>query len=470
MKTFFSRLTNRIQAADSLLCLGLDPHLQFLPQPSAEAARAFCQRMIEQTADLVCAFKPNSAFFEAFGSQGWLALEQVIEAVPDGIPVILDAKRGDIASTATAYARAAFEFLGVDAITASPYLGPDALEPLLSDPKRAVFMLCKTSNPGADEIQRLPVAPEGEPLYVHLARRAARYGGPENLGLVVGATDPQAMAAVRQAASGYWILAPGVGAQGGNLEAALQAGLWPDGMGMVIPASRSIAQAGNPRAEADRLRQAINRLRGEVASKPAGRLPPVLADLADDLMDAGCVRFGQFTMKSGIQSPIYIDLRLLASRPRLLGSVAAAYSRLLEGLSFDLLAALPYAGMPITTALALQTGKPMIYARKETKAYGTQAPVEGAYQEGETAVVIDDLVTTGESKFESIERLESVGLRVREVVVLIDRESGARQRLQKAGYRLHAVFTLGDMIDHWEAKGALPAEQVRKVREFLEKQ
>jgi uridine monophosphate synthetase len=426
--------------------------------------------MIEQTADLVCAFKPNSAFFEAFGSQGWLALEHVIEAVPDGIPVILDAKRGDIASTAAAYARAAFDFLGVDAITASPYLGPDALEPLLSDPKRAVFMLCKTSNPGSDEMQRLPVAPEGEPLYLHLARGAASYGGPENLGLVVGATDPQAVAAVRQAAPGYWILAPGVGAQGGNLEAALQAGLWPDGMGMVIPASRSIALADNPPTEADRLRLAINRLRGEVATKPAGRLPPMLAELADDLLAAGCVRFGQFTMKSGLQSPIYIDLRLLASHPRLLGSVAAAYNRLLEGLSFDRLAALPYAGMPITTALALQTGKPMIYARKETKAYGTQAAVEGTYLEGETAVVIDDLVTTGESKFESIERLEDVGLRVREVVVLIDRQSGAKQRLEKAGYRLHAVFRLKDMIDHWEAKGALPAEQVRMVREFLEKQ
>jgi uridine monophosphate synthetase len=239
---------------------------------------------------------------------------------------------------------------------------------------------------------------------------------------------------------------------------------------MVIPASRSIAQAGNPRAEADRLRLAINRVRGEASIKPPGRLPPILAELTDDLLAAGCVRFGQFTMKSGLQSPVYIDLRLLASHPRLLGRVAAAYSHLLEGLSFDRLAALPYAGMPITTALALQTGKPMIYARKETKAYGTQAPVEGTYREGETAVVIDDLVTTGESKFESIERLEAVGLSVREVVVLIDRQSGAKQRLEKAGYRLHAVLTLGDMIDHWEAKGALPAEQVRKVREFLERQ
>lgn len=464
--SFTSRLTQRAFAADSLLCIGLDPHPEFLSTPTAAAAREFCLRIIDTTADLACAFKPNSAFFEAFGPGGLQALRDVIAAVPPEIPVILDVKRGDIASTAQAYARAAFDLLGASAVTLSPYLGVDALEPFLEDPARGAFVLCKTSNPGADALQALVV--DGEPLFLHLARLASSWNRRDNLGLVVGATDPEALAAVREAVPDMWLLVPGVGDQGGDLETALRAGLRQDGLGVLISVSRAVARAEDPRLEAARLQGAINQVRRAITTaRGAVGLHPGLARLADELLDAGCVRFGEFTLKSGLKSPIYFDLRLLAGRPRLLSRVAAAYRPSLATLTFDRLAALPYAGLPIGTALALQTGLPLVYPRKEVKGYGTRAVVEGGFEPGETVVLIDDLATTGGSKFEAIERLTAAGLVVRDVVVLIDRQSGAREDLAAEGFQLHAVFTLGQLLAHWKAVGRLSEGDVEAVWKSL---
>jgi uridine monophosphate synthetase len=466
--SFFSYLTDRVVKVNSLLCVGLDPHPDLLRKKTAKDARDFCVGLIEATSDQACAFKPNSAFFEIFGEQGWQALREVIENVPNGIPVILDAKRGDIASSAIAYAQAAFEWLGADAITVSPYLGRDSLEPFLTDPEHGVFLLCKTSNPSAADFQELHTG-EGEPLYMNIARQASMWNISDNLGLVVGATDPMALAKVRATVSDLWLLAPGVGAQGANLEAVIQAGLRSDELGIVIPVSRGIARAENPRAEAVRLREEINHARQEAREVVAAHftLPPLLAELADDLLSTGCVRFGEFTLKSGVTSPIYIDLRVLSSQPSLLARVAKTYLPLLERLEFDRLAALPYAALPIATAISLQTGHPMIYPRKEIKDYGTQTEVEGGFREGETVVVIDDLVTTGGSKLEAINRLEAVGLNVRDIVVLIDRQGGAAQTLSEAGYHLHAVYMLTDMIKHWEEMRRINTEQAVAVRRFI---
>jgi uridine monophosphate synthetase len=461
--SFFSRLAERSRTADSLLCVGLDPHPELVGAATAEAAREWCLRLIEASAEAACAFKPNAAFFEALGPAGWTALRDVIGAARQHAPVVLDAKRGDIASTARAYARSAFDLLGADAITAHVYLGQDSLEPFLADAERGVFLLCKTSNPGSNDLQSLPLA-SGEALYLHVARLAEAWNIRDNLGLVVGATDPSGMEAVRAAAPNLWILAPGVGEQGGSLEDALLAGLRPDGMGMLVSVSRRIAKAPDPGPEARRLRDEINRLRAGPHRKTGKSRR---TRLARALVDVGCVRFGEFTLKSGIRSPFYIDLRLLSSHPSVLREVAAAYQGVLDGLVFDHLAAIPHAAMAIGTAIALASGKPMIYPRLEVKDYGRGRAVEGEFREGETAVVIDDLATTGGSKFEAVERLRRAGLRVTDVVVLIDRQSGAAAALDTQGLRLHAIFTMDQLVEMWEESGAIGPEEATMIRGFL---
>lgn len=194
---------------------------------------------------------------------------------------------------------------------------------------------------------------------------------------------------------------------------------------------------------------------------------PQLPALADGLLEAGCIKFGEFTLKSGLKSPIYIDLRQIITYPALLRQIGEAYLPLIRGLQFDRLAGLPYAAIPIATAVSLAGNYPMIYPRKEVKSYGTKAEIEGEFHAGETALIIDDLATTGGSKFEAIEKLTGAGLKVTDVVVLVDRQSGAKESLEQAGYALHAVLTISQMLAHWEATGKVPAEKITATREFL---
>lgn len=469
-KSFFSRLEVRACKLDSLLCVGLDPHPADLAEDTASGARDFCLRLINTTHELAVAFKPNAAFFEAYGAEGWQALTDVIAAIPAGVPVILDAKRGDIASTAEAYARSAFETLKADAITLNPYLGQDAIDPFIKESTHGAFVLCKTSNPGSGDLQDLELSNGGRPVSVFekVALLAEKWNALDNVGVVVGATYPEALQRVRALAPNLWILAPGVGAQGGDLKAAMIAGLRNDGLGMLIPVSRQISRAEDPRQAAEKLTAAMRLARQEITASLSERgVPSYINKLADGLLKAGCVQFGSFTLKSGLQSPIYIDLRRLVSMPALLAEVGVAYSRIVQKLHFDRLAALPYAALPIATAISLQNGWPLIYPRKEAKTYGTKAEIEGVFKAGERVVVIDDLATTGESKFEAIDKLTSAGLLVEDVVVLIDRQSGAAESLAGAGYRLHAVFTLTDLLDYYEAQGSISTEHIIAARAFL---
>ena len=268
MESFFSFLEKRVDDCSSLLCIGLDPHVSDLEQPTAASALDFCLRIVKQTSAYAVAFKPNAAFFEFFGPEGWTALKQVIEAIQEEsdrggslIPVILDAKRGDIASTAEAYARSAFEQLGAHAITLNPYLGKDSVEPFIGNPEKGAFLLCKTSNAGSMDLQNLLVLPVGAessaPLYIYVAHLARQWNENNNVGLVVGATHPAIMSNIRAAAPDLWFLSPGVGAQGGDLGTALKSGLRKDGKGMLINVSRSIARAENPGLAAAELRDEI---------------------------------------------------------------------------------------------------------------------------------------------------------------------------------------------------------------------
>ena len=269
METFFSFLERRVDDCSSLLCVGLDPHIPDLTSPTAASARDFCLNLVRATAPYAAAFKPNAAFFEVFGADGWVALKQVIEAIKEEsarrgsmIPIILDAKRGDIASTAEAYAKSVFEALGADCITLSPYLGKDSIEPFLNYPEKGVFLLCKTSNPGSGDLQDLIVTMDhGQSsavyLYEHVAKLAQAWNTKNNIGLVVGATHLDAMERVRAAAPDLWLLAPGVGTQGGELESTLRSGLRSDGKGVLLPVSRAISRTANPGLAAAEIRDEI---------------------------------------------------------------------------------------------------------------------------------------------------------------------------------------------------------------------
>jgi uridine monophosphate synthetase len=271
METFFSLLEKRAEACSSLLCVGLDPHVPDLREPTAGAALDFCVNLVRQTAPYAAAFKPNAAFFEVLGPEGWAVLKQVVEAIHEEskrsgskIPVILDAKRGDIASTAQAYAQSALDNLGVDGITLSPYLGKDSIEPFILNPEKGVFLLCKTSNPGAADLQDVPVSMPGTqsvPLHIHVAQLAKEWNTRNNLGLVVGATYPETLGRVRAIAPDAWFLVPGVGTQGGDLESAMRAGLRKDGKGMLINVSRGISRSQNPRKAAAELRDQMVQIR-----------------------------------------------------------------------------------------------------------------------------------------------------------------------------------------------------------------
>jgi len=462
---FYQKLMAQVERVDSLLCVGLDPDpSRFGPSVLEEESPifAFNRQMVDATGDLVCAYKPNFAFYEAAGLEGLQALKQTIEYIPREIPVILDAKRGDIGSTARAYARAAFEVWGADAVTISPYLGYDSVKPFLDYSDKGVFLLCHTSNEGALDFQNLRC--RGQALHELVALKALEWGA----SLVVGATYPQALGRIRELAPSAWILVPGVGAQGGDLEQALAAGLDSQGRGLVINASRSIIYASNPRQAADELRQRINRGRREQA-RPARRPGTLSAkeELCLALHDLGCVRFGDFTLVSGQRSPIYLDLRLLVSNPAVLRRVAEAYVEILASLTFDRLAAIPYAALPIATAVALDMEVPLIYPRKEVKEHGTRRGIEGECRKGERVVVLDDLITTGGSKLRAIEPLEEAGLEVEDVVVLVDRGQGGGEELREQGYTLHAVLSLGEMLEVLAKQGRITSAQHLEVVTFL---
>ena len=198
------------------------------------------------------------------------------------------------------------------------------------------------------------------------------------------------------------------------------------------------------------------------------KLTPSQQSLADGLLSASCIKFGEFTLKSGLTSPIYIDLRRIITHPKLLADIAQAYLPILSILQFSRIAGLPYAAIPIATAISLAGNYPMIYPRKEVKSYGTKAEIEGEYHAGETVVVIDDLATTGRSKFEENEKLTGAGLVVKDVVVLVDRQSGAKESLAQAGYSMHAVLTIGQMLDYWDETGKVEKDKIEATRKFLQ--
>lgn len=259
---FTAKLLAASRGNRSLLCVGLDPDPQLMPQSDVFT---FNKAIIDATSDLVCAYKPNLAFYEALGLGGLEAMKRTLEYIPKHIPVIGDAKRGDIGNTARAYARALFEVFGFDAITVNPYLGHDSLEPFLSHPDKGIFILCKTSNPGAADFQEARCGRRY--LYELVAQKARAWNTSGNVGLVVGATYPEELRRVRQLCPEMPLLIPGIGAQGGDLALTVRYGVDGRGERAIINSSRQIlyASTGDDFAQAARrqalkLRERINEL------------------------------------------------------------------------------------------------------------------------------------------------------------------------------------------------------------------
>ena len=276
---YLQRLAARTAATRTVLCVGVDPDPAALPAgfaPTLQGIEAFSRMIVEASLPYAAAVKPNLAFFEAHGSAGVAALERLRAMVPDHVPFIVDAKRGDIGSTAARQAVALYDVLGADAVTVNPYLGAEAIAPLIERGDRFAYVLCRTSNPGAGELQGLPVAPDpdaghpAEPLWARVARLVTAWGPGGTVGLVVGATAPSEMASIRALAPGLAFLVPGVGAQGGEVAPALVHGpatappaAGGAGGGLLVNVSRGIAQAalgapsaGGPTDPAERLAEA----------------------------------------------------------------------------------------------------------------------------------------------------------------------------------------------------------------------
>ena len=264
---FVDKLLAASRRNKSLLCVGLDPDPGLMPKVSL---LEFNKAIVDATADLVCAYKPNLAFYEALGIEGLKVLQKTIEHIPGHIPIIGDGKRGDIGNTAKAYAKALFEIFGFDAATVSPYLGFDSVEPFIQYKDKGVFILCRTSNPGAVDFQSLLDA-QGIPLYEAVARKAKKWNVHGNIGLVVGATYPDELKSIRQICPEMPLLIPGIGAQGGDLASTVKHGIDAHGEKAVIAVSRQILYASKgkdfaqaARKSAQELRDSINKLVSQI--------------------------------------------------------------------------------------------------------------------------------------------------------------------------------------------------------------
>jgi len=520
---FFEQLELLVQEKGTSLCIGLDPYFDHEERVTRgdeaclDSALKANLRIIEATHPFTACYKPNVAFYEAFGGEGLRLLKKTLQAIPDEIPILLDAKRGDIDSTARAYADALFGELGADAVTLNPYMGKDAVDPFLAWKEKGVFVLCKTSNPGAGAFQGLMVG--GEPLYVHVARTCSSWS--ERVGLVVAGNDTEALARARAAAPRAWFLAPGIGAQGGKADEAMRAGARDDGAGILVVAARSVAGAADPAAAARSLRDDMRRASenartrspsvsgwaaavgavaafgdvaavgavaafGDVAAveavaaegvsaaagvEAANAMEGKLKDrLVRHLIDTGCFRLGEFVLKSGKKSPFYIDLRKLISDPQALKTAGQAYAALARGCTFDRLAGIPAAALPLATAAGLELSVPMVWPRMPVKEHGTGNKVEGEFAVGDRVLLLDDLITTGASKLEAIEILRGEGLVVSELVVLIERGKQGRIDMEKAGVKLFAFLHVKELFASCERLGIIDAKTRADLENYIDQE
>jgi uridine monophosphate synthetase len=478
---FAEKLQTAIDCNQSLLCVGLDPSAETLPSrfgsprdldELVQKCEIWLQETIAHTKDAVCAYKPTLGFYTALGPPGMALLERILRRIPSEIPVILDAKHGDLNSS-TLLARTIFDRWQVDAVTLSPYPGQDLAAPFLLYPDKAIFVLCHTSNPAAVSLQEFPNAQA--PFYLHLVAEVQTWGTPEQVALEVGTAQPEALARVRAIAPERPLLLRSIWAEGGNLEDILAAGLNATGAGAIVPIPQDWLASPNLKALVAGLRETVNQVRvrlpHEVQACPVWLpdLPPgdrhPHADLILQLYDIGCILFGEYVQASGSIFPYYIDLRKIISNPQIFDKIINAYAEIVRDLKFDRIAGIPYGALPTATGLALKLNHPMIFPRKEVKAHGTRRLVEGNFNPGETAVVIDDILISGKSAIEGAQKLESTGLKVEDIVVFIDHEKGVKDRLKQAGYRAHSVLSISEIVKTLYDLGRIDRDQFDALNE-----
>ena len=479
---FFLQLTEAISRHQSLLVTGLDPNPELLASWAAarglagrsflSQARHWIKAVIEATAPVVCAFKPSLGFYQALGPIGLELLAEVRDLVPPEIPLIIDAKHGDLNSS-SALAHYLFRDLGADGVTLSPLAGQDIAAPFLLYSDKGVVLTCHSSNQAARVLQHYPG--EEAPLYLHIVRESQLWATPEQLLLEVGTSDPAVLAAVRLAAPQRFLLLRSLWAEEDQLVPLLQAGLSSAGDGLLLPLPQNLLVEDDLAERADALRRQINDCREQLQSQQlttgqqscqlwSPQTDDPLAELIVDLFDIGCLLFGEYVQASGAVFNYYVDLRQIISDPNLFQRVLNSYAALLQTLSFDRIAGIPYGSLPTATGLSLQLHKPLIYPRKEVKAHGARRLIEGDFDVGDVVAVIDDILITGGSVLEGIGKLESSGLVVHDVVVFLDHggdhDRHAKERLAAAGYRVHAVLDISRITQVLQQAGRLTADQV----------
>ncbi|GAB1539485.1 bifunctional orotidine-5'-phosphate decarboxylase/orotate phosphoribosyltransferase [Scytonema sp. NUACC21] len=469
---FFDKINGAIAQNQSLLFVGLDPNPEMMParyqsQDIMTRLWDWLQFIISETVDKVCAYKPTLGFYEALGIPGLELLHKTLEIIPTHIPIILDAKHSDL-NTSSIFAHTVFAEWNVDAITLSPYAGQDHVAPFLVYPDKAAFILCCTSNPAAMKLQQYPT--DESPFYLQVVKESKNWGTPEQLGLEVGTTKPEVLARIRAAAPERIIITRSIWAEENNLNQILAAGLNANGDGLLIPVPQDMLAREDLSNQALSLQKEVNQAKTESnlnASSCSIWLPDVsllnrhpLQDLILQLYDIGCIMFGNYVQASGASFPYYIDLRTIISNPQVFNLVLNAYEDILKTLKFDRVAGIPYGSLPTATGLALRLHCPMIFPRKEVKAHGTRRLIEGEFYPGETVVVVDDILISGKSAIEGAEKLKSAGLNINDIVVFINHEQGVMDRLQKSGYRGHAVLTISEITETLYKVGRINQEQL----------
>lgn len=476
---FANKLLAAVEQNQSLLYVSLapNPELQSLSDRSILQWQDYLQSVILETSDFVCAYKFPVGIYQAIGQKGWELLTETLKLIPEYIPTIIDAKYSDL-NTSSLFADLIFQDLSFDACTVSPYAGRDQVSPFLVYPGKAVFILCATANPSATFLQEYPNSQH--PLYLKLVEETQIWGTPEQLGLQVGIM-PDMLARIRQTAPERWMLLEGDFAEENDLmddddlSQTLRAGLDKNGTGLMMPVPPQLLAKKQIKTSVKEFRDRINQSRQQMmAASPTCDLwlpnicfiePQPHRDLILQLYDIGCIIFGDHVQASGETFPYYIDLRRIISIPQIFHQIVEAYTEILKQLTFDRIAGIPYGSLPTATGLSLRLEKPMIFPRKEVKQHGTGRLIEGHFQPGETIVVVDDILITGGSVMRGAAKIESAGLKVQDIVVLIDHGKNVMEKLARNGYQGHAVLNLTEIAETLYEANRIEARQFELLLE-----